>query len=541
MSLLIYPPFADPTQSYPALPLLKGYVQSHGFEIGISDFNLLALLDAMEQGGFGEIRGFYDEKRFFDAHAYARAQQALEALYRSLSRKSGCWIDNNRHIDPEGPWSIRKLARYFKKRKSPFHGFYENRLDALLDAHTDLVGINLTFTSQLPEAFYLAQMIRERWPHIFVVLGGALMGQIVTQVGDDRLRQILRMADGICCADGGPALVALLAALRSHGRPTEPLPNLIFTDRERLVKGTPQAMDLTTAPVPDFDGFPLERYLAPSPIVLLHLSHGCYWNRCSFCRYGLNQEQGNPYGEMAIPTALEQIESLQKKHRVSNIYLSVDVLRPAFALHLAQALVERGLHVKWSTDLRMEDVYSRDQTDLLYQSGLVSVAFGVESASGRLLQKMSKGISVGAIDRVNRLFFESGIATCWMMFHYHPTETLAEAEESVHFVLERRRQVALFIIGEFGLTPHSKIFLQPHRFGIRRILYHPEDDFGLYPFPEYETLAPSSSLNFTDRLDRAVAGLAAHFRLRPYPFAGAVSTHHSMLYFISFGPTAFQR
>ena len=39
---LIYPPFADPTQPYGSLPLLKGYLQSHGQDATVVDLNLTA-------------------------------------------------------------------------------------------------------------------------------------------------------------------------------------------------------------------------------------------------------------------------------------------------------------------------------------------------------------------------------------------------------------------------------------------------------------------------------------------------------------------
>jgi anaerobic magnesium-protoporphyrin IX monomethyl ester cyclase len=244
---------------------------------------------------------------------------------------------------------------------------------------------------------------------------------------------------------------------------------------------------------------------------------------------------------MDVSFAVSQIQTLKNQYQVSNFYMSVDVLRPAFAVDSARMLIDRNVNIKWSTDLRIEKSYTGEQTDLLYKSGLVSVAFGVESACEGVLKKMNKGINRELITTVNRLFWKSGIAPCWMMFHYHPGETVADAMESVQFLDEHRHEVALFIIGEFGLTPHSKIFNQHVKFGIREITYHPDDDFRLYPVPEVQSILPSSSIRHAEKLDRAVSKTASHYKLSPYPFAGAISTHHSMLYFIRFGQNAFQR
>jgi radical SAM superfamily enzyme YgiQ (UPF0313 family) len=540
MSLLIFPPFADPTQSYPALPLLKGYAKSRGFDVDIVDFNLLGLIDAANETGDEDLFLFRDEERFYDAKSYESAERTLRGLYQYLSRRSGFLIDNNQHFDPKGPWSIKKLHRYIQDKKSPFHRFYEKQLNTLVDEHTGLVGINLTFTSQIPEAFYLVGLLKKRFPRTLVIMGGALIGQIVSQVSEGVLTSLLRMVDGICYFDGGPALVSILTSLADCGRLNHAIPNFLYLQEGRPVKGEPVAVDFSTLPLPVFDGFQLDRYLAPSPIILFHPASGCYWNRCSFCRYGFNQEHGGQYREMAASYAVSQLQTLKDQYRVSNFYMSVDVLRPAFVVESARLLMDRNVNIKWSTDLRIEKSYTKEQTDLLSRSGLVSVAFGVESACDPVLKKMNKGINRERISQVNRLFWASGIAPCWMMFHYHPGESVDEAMESVLFLEKHRKEVSLFIIGEFGLTPHSEIFNKHTKYGIRNITYHPDDDFRLYPFAK-SVADPSSSIRHTDKLDCAVSNVASHFKLKPYPFAGAISTHHSMLYFIRFGQSTFQR
>ncbi len=541
MDLLIFPPFADPTQSYPALPILKGYVQSKGFDVRISDFNLLGLIDAADKTGSKDLFLFRDVERFYDEKSYLAAKQSLVRLYRFLSQKSGFIIDNNRHFDPEGPWSLRKIHRYVSQMRSPFHSFYEKQLASLVTKNTRLVGINLTFTSQLPEAFYLAAMSKAMFPETVVVLGGALIGQIVSQTTDAVLKTLLRMVDGICCFDGGPTLEALLKTLHESGCIRRTIPNFLFLEKDKIVRGEPLKVDFKTVPIPCFDGFDLDRYLAPSRILLFQPTSGCYWNRCSFCRYGFNQECGGQYREMEVSSAAQQLATLKNRYLVSHFYMSVDVLRPAFASALARELIAHNVNIKWSTDLRVEKSYTEEKAALLQRSGLVSVAFGVESASNSVLQKMNKGIDRETISRVSGLFYNSKVATCWMMFHYHPEETVDEAMESVRFLNEHRHEISLFIIGEFGLTPRSKIFNHHGRYGIRKIGFHPDDDFRLYPFAEVQTRSSSSSSRHKGELDRLVSKAATHFKLRPYPFAGAISTHHSMLYFIRFGPGAFRR
>lgn len=541
MSLLIYPPFADPTQSYPALPLLKGYLKNFDEEIHIVDFNLEGLLDAAAMQGDEALSGFYDPDVFYDERMYKKASQGLKNLYANLSRVSGTVLDNNQHFDPLGPWTLKKLKTYFQQKRSPFHHFYQAKLSSLMDVKPLVIGINLTFASQIPEAFYIAQWVRAASPSTFILLGGALAGQIVTQISEQMVAKLLRVFNGICYFEGGPTLRSVISQLKIENRLEEPVPNMVWMQDGRVIRGPEESIDFQSSSPPDFDGFDLNKYLAPSPIILFHPTAGCYWNRCSFCRYGFNQECGARYREMNPVDAAAQIQALQEKYRVDNFYMSADVLSPKFAVGFAAAMLEKKIEIKWSTDLRIEKSYTKEVANLLARSGLVSVAFGIESGSDRILKKMDKGINRDLIAAINRNFNESGIATCWMMFHYHPTETLDEATESIRLLEQHRKHIALFIVGEFGLTPHSKIYDNPAAFEIQKILYHPQDVFQLYPYPEYGSNQKMSSRAHMATLDQMTASVASHYLLRSYPYAGAISTHHSMLYFVKKGKDAFHR
>ena len=541
MIVLLYPPFADPTQGYPALPLIKGYLKENGIESEIVDLNLRAILETAASGERSFILGFQNEKAFFNVEEYEKSVQGLNRYYKRLSRSSGFLIDNNRHFDPNGPWNLKKLRAYFKYRRSPFHRYYEETFRRFEINPPLLFGINLTFASQIPETFYLAQRLKECFPKSFVFLGGALAGQIVSQVSRKKIEQLLGFVDGICYFEGGPALRFAAAQLESAGKIVEPIPNSWVKVEGRAVKGSLSILDFEKAPLPDFDGFALDDYLAPSPIILFHPSAGCYWNRCSFCRYGFNQECGTKYREMNAAYAVSQARTLRDRYGVENFYMSSDVLSPKFAIRFAREAAEQQLQIKWSTDLRVETAYSESAASTLAAGGLVSAALGIESGSDRLLKKMNKGIRCETISAVSRALGEAGIAVSWMMFHYHPSETYDEALKTVRFLQTHRKEVSLFIIGEFGLTPHSEIFNDPARFGIRKIRFHAEDEFRLYPYPEYAAMNPHASTAFAETLDRSVEETAAGYCLRPYPYAGAVSTHHSMLYFIHFGPDAFKR
>ena len=66
-------------------------------------------------------------------------------------------------------------------------------------------------------------------------------------------------------------------------------------------------------------------------------------------------------GSPDIPSSISRVEeyskTLQEKYGVTNFYFSCDVLSPDYAFRLAQGILDAGLEIYWSTDLRIEAAY----------------------------------------------------------------------------------------------------------------------------------------------------------------------------------------
>lgn len=540
MNLLIFPPFADPTQSYPSLPILQGHLKSEGINVAIRDWNIEGHLELLKKKGFSRvIEIFQSPDLFYREENYQEARQGLESFYQCLSDESGEYLmSNNSHFYGQGPWNIKRLSTYWKKQKSPFTEFYHESLSKLLKANeVHHIGLSCTFVSQLPETFYLAMLIKKHYPLCKILGGGPALAQVVEAVEDDHetLKQLLQVFDAICFDEGELTLSQLFSPAAP---PIENIPNLLYLRNNKITRTKREKLHPEDFALPDFSGIDLDSYLAPSRIILYNPSRGCYWNRCSFCHYGFNQVDGVGYREVSAHKAVSQIKELKEKYQVANFYFSSDVLSPRFAKNFSTEALAQKLNIFWSTDLRIEKNYSADLCQLLAEAGMVSVAFGIESGSGSLLALIDKGITPGQIVEINKNFSDAGIATCWMTFNYHPKETIREALETLDLIETQKDKIALFIAGEFGLTVGSKIYRHPKDYGLKKIFFHPEDQFKIYPYFEMANLLDLSQ-DDPQRIDRRLRRLSKHFNLSPYPFKGAISTHHSFLYFKNFGKDVF--
>jgi hypothetical protein len=110
--------------------------------------------------------------------------------------------------------------------------------------------------------------------------------------------------------------------------------------------------------------------------------------------------------------------------------------------------------------------------------------------------------------------------------------------DTLRFLDERRDRVATYIVGEFGLTHGSLVAQDPSKFGMREVWQLEGDRLGLSLF--FEPLGVWKDDDDREAVDEALSELSQGWRLRPYPWAGAVSTAHTLLYYAELGASVFR-
>jgi hypothetical protein len=126
-----------------------------------------------------------------------------------------------------------------------------------------------------------------------------------------------------------------------------------------------------------------------------------------------------------------------------------------------------------------------------------------------------------------------------MCFSDFPTETYREALQTVGFVKDLEDDLALFILGRFDLTHGSLVAQKPGEFGIKEA-WHVEGDLlktGLF----FQEKRRAKSASDQVKLEEEVSALSDAWHLRRYPWAGALSTAHTMLWYARFGKEVFRR
>jgi hypothetical protein len=479
-----------------------------------------------------------DPERTFDPIAYDEAVQVVEAALRAISAAyAPLELSFTAYRTPFSLLTPEEIEADARPERDPFDTYARGLAQRLREI--DLIGISVVFPGQMQPAYSLAHKLRAvLGERVHLTVGGPAITQLAVRCKTDapRLARILDPFDSAVCYEGETALWRLCEALDAGRRPAG-IPNVIVRGDALVPGGTLE--DLRTLPAPDFDGLPLGRYLSPRLVLPYDPTRGCYWGICTFCHYGLAEKGTAPYKERAVETALDHLSLLSTRHQTRYFYLSQDSVAPKTLVRLAEGILARGLDLRWATDLKPERYLTAERATTLRRAGALACALGVESAAPRVLALINKGRPIEEVEAVVESLAGAGVAVEAMCFTDFPTESAREAMATVRFLDRLRERVALFILGEFDLTPGSIVAQEPARFGLADTWRVAGDELGIGLF--YEERKPAKDAADQQRLDGAIAELADGWLLRRYPWAGSLSTAHTILWYDRYGPDAFRR
>jgi hypothetical protein len=484
-------------------------------------------------------------ERFYDPGRYADAVATVSASLRVIAAAHApLQLDFSAYRTPFALTTPDEIARDADPERDPFDGYLTRELvPRLRRARMDAIGVSVCFPGQLVPAYSFALKLKIAFPEAHLVAGGPAITQVLLRLQGPALARALGAFDSAVVFEGEHTLLALCRAL-ADGRATPQalhrIPNLVLRDPllgARVLPGPP-AVDLRTLPAPDFGGLPLDRYLSPHLLLPYDPTRGCYWGRCAFCHYGLAATGTARYRERAVDTVVEHLAALSVRHHTRFFYLSQDSVAPKMLCRLADALAKAGLDLRWGTDLRPEPYLTPERCQGLRRGGAIACSLGVESASPRVLRLIDKGITPGCAATAVRNLARAGIAAEVMCFSDFPSETFTEAMATLAFIERHAPHIAAFIVGRFELTHGSRVARDPTRFGLREIWTVQGDELGTALF--FAERKPGKRDRDRVRLERALEQLASGWLLRSYPWAGSLSTAHTIFYYDHFGPGAFR-
>ena len=222
----------------------------------------------------------------------------------------------------------------------------------------------------------------------------------------------------------------------------ENLKGFIFRRDGAIVKRDREHHERFSYPVPRHELFPLKRYLFPLSrhrvYTAVLTSMGCPFS-CTFCIPGTLgfklRDVDNVIEELTYIRSLGVREVLFQD---SSFGANRDHLR-----ELCSKMIEARLGLVWMCQSRV-DIIDEERVRLMRRAGCHSIQFGVESGDERILQTMSKGITLEQTRRAFALCREHKITTNGFFIIGMPGETEETVLKTIAFAKELNCDVAAF-------------------------------------------------------------------------------------------------
>lgn len=311
-------------------------------------------------------------------------------------------------------------------------------LQAIREYDADAVGMSITTENRF-EIFDLLRAIKAEFPQKLLIVGGPH----ATMAGMDMVAHI--PAIDMAVVGEGERTILEIAAWHDAGadeRELARIRGIIFRrDGQAIFTGArPMIENLDPIPFPAKHLIPMDKYdfLWPVDGRLLRTtniitSRGCPFN-CNFCAtpftWGRHTRGYSP------PRVVEEIRWNRDRFGAEVLWFFDDTFNYNVTRteELCRLIVSEKLGIRFVAELRV-DILSYDLLALMRDAGVQYISFGVEAGSERVRRDIiHKNISDAQVYQAVEWAQQLGIkATAFFIFS-HPTETWAEAQESLKFI-----------------------------------------------------------------------------------------------------------
>lgn len=319
------------------------------------------------------------------------------------------------------------------------------------------VGITALTPGRL-RAVEIADMAKNSDPAITVIMGG-----VHPTIMYQQMMEHYPAIDYIVLGEGEKTCLEIVQGIDPRN-----IPGIVYRNGSSIVK-TPQReilANLDDIPFPAWHLVDLQRYpaigrgtvngvkLHKEPRISVIFSRGCS-GHCNFCstwwiwRKWRHRSAGNMIGE---------IELLYHRFGIRHFCFADDAMtvdRQA-AIELCDLILQKGLKIAFHACTRTDCVDS-ELLNKLKAAGCYQIAFGIETGSPLLLDKMGKANDVETSEKAIRLAKEAGIAVTALMIVGNVGETWDTIKQSKDF-LKKTRPDEVGCTGGLWIFPGTKLY-----------------------------------------------------------------------------------
>ena len=351
-----------------------------------------------------------------------------------------------------------------------------------------LAGVSISLC-QLTSGLYIIQRIKDRFPELFVVVGGSTFSGTAT----GQFFKLFPEVDAVINGEGELPLSQLIGHLKASRNTAHwPAINGVITPQSAESNGSAktynQLKDINSLPPPDYDDyFALLKSFSPHnvffPVLPIETSRGCWWQKtipsgtankkdstpakgCAFCNLNL-QWQGYRHKESS--RVAKEIDHLTARHQSLSVSMVDNVLPVKSAGDVFKKIGGLKKDIHFFAEIRANTTLSNLKA--MAGAGMQELQIGIEALSTSLLKKLHKGTTTIQNLEIMRNCEALGIlntSNLILQFPGSDVQDVAETLRNLEFALPFRPLQTV----NFWLGSNSPVDRNPAVYGIKAVYNH---------------------------------------------------------------------
>ena len=349
------------------------------------------------------------------------------------------------------PWDYVYMTRWFSPQSQELVEpsllpVLQEYVEKVVELNPTTVGFTLYDCNKEPVK-WVNRELKKRLPNLITIIGGPICHRTNPMVGEG--------FDYIVMGEGEELILDILEDIEKNGKPPE---------LKHMVQKFDQRINIDALPVPDYSHFNFNDYQMPNGATT-ELSRGCV-AKCVFC----DETHFWKYRDRKSSSLLEELKHLYD-NGINYIWF-LDSLVNGNLKELrkfTKGVVESDMKLGWSGYARCDGRMDLDFYKDMKASGCMTLCYGVESGSNKILADMNKGITVDEIEANFRDAEIVGIDAVIMLIPGFATERPQEFYESMITLWRiRNRRIDYIAAGQIALAISEE-----------SIIGHMREDFGV--------------------------------------------------------------
>lgn len=459
---LVNMPFASASRPSIQMGLLSAIGEAAGYHIQTAYLNL----DLAAELGFD----LYEQLCEHRGHMTGEWLFALAAFGPDMARPAE---DYFRLFPSEAEWarSIGQDVDVLVDLRSRILPAYVSRcVDEGDWGGITVLGFSVTF-QQTVASLALARQVKERFPRVRVVFGGA---NVDGGMGAEVVRSF-PWVDAVVAGEGDVAFPAVLAAVE-RGADIANVPGVLTRGLAGVVRGAPSPplRDMDQLPTPDYRSYfsrarslGLLEELAPGMRLPFEGARGCWWgakHHCTFC--GLNG-QGMTFRSKAPERVLQELGDLSEAHDSTSFEAVDNILDRGYIDTLFARIDESKLDYRFFYEVKAN--MGREHIRKLARGGVREVQPGIESLSTPILKLMRKGCTMLQNVLCLKWCAYYGVGVAWNLIHGFPGEREQDFVDQLRVLKVIPHLQPPNGFDRIWLERFSPYFDEAERFGVRNV------------------------------------------------------------------------